>query len=357
MRLTQRTPAGPDADVAAPPPQGGETLDQAATPRSRPLDWFLHRARGLTPLLTLAVLVAFFGSTTDYFLDPGNLRNILVQVSPIAIAATGLTFVVLCAEIDLSFANIATMAGIIMAAIWASDAPMLAIPVALVAALGLGLLNGVFTARFAIPSFMVTLAMLQISEGITIYISKGKPYFEVPEILHQLGGSSIGPIPVLVLVAAAVLTLGHLVLSYTRFGRYVYMTGGNREAAELAGVRVRRVVLACLTISALTGALAGLLMAGRLDSAQPGMAGDMLLNGIAAVVLGGTSLFGGEGGVKNTVIGLLIFGVLSNGLDLLPSIDVYMKTGIQGAILLAALVINVLAVKLGSIRTRSIGAG
>lgn len=340
---------------SAPPPLAPAPPEQL--PQGRPVDWFLHRARGLTPLLTLAVLVVFFGSTTDYFLDPDNLRNILVQVSPIAIAATGLTFVVLCAEIDLSFANIATMAGIIMAAIWASDSPMLAIPVALAAATVLGVLNGIFTARFAIPSFMVTLAMMQISEGITIYISKGKPYFEVPEVLHRLGSGQVGPVPVLVLVAAAVLTLGHLVLTYTKFGRYVYMTGGNREAAELAGVRVRRVVLTCLTIGAITGAIAGLLMAGRLDSAQPGMAGDMLLNGIAAVVLGGTSLFGGEGGVKNTVIGLLIFGVLSNGLDLLPSIDVYMKTGIQGAILLAALVINVLAVKLGSARTQTMGAG
>jgi ribose transport system permease protein len=326
-------------------------------PRPGVADWFLARARGLTPLLTLTVLVVFFSLTSERFLDPDNLRNILVQVSPIAVAATGLTFVVLCAEIDLSFANIATMSGIVMAAVWATDRPMLAIPLALLAAVVLGMLNGMFTARFAIPSFMVTLAMMQISEGVTIYISKGKPYFEVPEVLKQLGGGRIGPVPVLVLVAAAVLLVGHLVLTYTRFGRYVYMTGGNREAAELAGVRVRRVVLICLTVSALTGAMAGLLLVGRLDSAQPGMARDMLLNGIAAVVLGGTSLFGGEGGVKNTVVGLLIFGVLSNGLDLLPNIDVYLKTGIQGAILLAALVINVLALKLGNTRTRTTRTG
>jgi ribose transport system permease protein len=162
-------------------------------PRPGVADWFLARARGLTPLLTLTVLVAFFGLTSERFLDPDNLRNILVQVSPIAVAATGLTFVVLCAEIDLSFANIATMSGIVMAAVWVTERPMLAIPLALLAAIALGLLNGLFTARFAIPSFMVTLAMMQISEGVTIYVSKGKPYFRFPRCSSSSAAAGSDP--------------------------------------------------------------------------------------------------------------------------------------------------------------------
>jgi ribose transport system permease protein len=321
-------------------------------------DWFLARARGLTPFITLTVLVIFFAASSDRFLQADNLTNILRQISPLAIAATGLTFVVLCAEIDLSFANIAALSGIVLAAMHVAGNGTFAVAVALLLAVALGVLSGFFTSRFSIPSFMVTLAMMQIAAGLTIKISQGKPYFPpaftVPSFLRTLGtGEVFGAVPILPIVAGVVLLAGHLVLTYTRFGRYVYMTGGNREAAELAGVRTRRVVLACLTLSAFTGAVAGLLLVGRIGSAQPSAAGDMLLNGIAAVVLGGTSLFGGEGGVKNTLVGLLIFGVLSNGLDLLPNVDVYTKGLIQGVILLSALIINVLALKLGNSRRAS----
>jgi ribose transport system permease protein len=131
------------------------------------------------------------------------------------------------------------------------------------------------------------------------------------------------------------------------------MTGGNREAAELAGVRTRRVVIACLTLSAVTGAAAGLLLVGRIGSAQPSAAGTCCSTGSRQSSWAGTSLFGGEGGVKNTLVGLLIFGVLSNGLDLLPNVDVYTKGLIQGVILLSALIINVLALKLGNSRRAS----
>jgi ribose transport system permease protein len=317
------------------------------------LDWFLQRARALTPLVTLAVLLVIFTVTSDRFLTSANLLNILIQTAPVAIAATGLTFVVLCAEIDLSFAAVATMSGVIMAELFSTPATAaVAIPGALALGIAFGVLSGFFTARVGIPSFMVTLAVMQICEGITIYTSKGRPYFDIPEVLRWLGGARIGPVPVIVLTAAGVLLLGHLVLTYTRFGRYVYLVGGNRQAAELAGVRVRAVVLAALTVGGATAGFAGLVLAGRLDSAQPGLASDMLLNGIAAVVLGGTSLFGGEGGIRHTVIGLLILGVLSNGLDLIPDLNVYLKTGIQGVILLGALVINVLALRLGSTRRR-----
>jgi ribose transport system permease protein len=323
-------------------------------PERPALDWFLRRARALTPLVTLALLVVVFSVATERFLSPANLTNIIIQTAPVAIAATGLTFVVLCAEIDLSFAAVATMSGVIMAELFSAPATAaVAIPGALALAIGFGVLNGFFSARVGIPSFMVTLAAMQISEGVTIYTSKGRPYFEIPESLRWLGGAKLGPVPVVVLTAAVVLVLGHLVLTYTRYGRYVYLVGGNRHAAELAGVRVRAVVLGALTICGMTAGLAGLVLAGRLDSAQPGLASDMLLNGIAAVVLGGTSLFGGEGGIKHTVIGLLILGVLSNGLDLLPNLNIYLKTGIQGAILLGALVINVLALRLGSARRRT----
>jgi ribose transport system permease protein len=150
---------------------------------------------------------------------------------------------------------------------------------------------------------------------------------------------------VVILTAIVALLLGHLTLTYTRFGRYVYMTGSNREAARLSGINTKNIVTACLTISAFSAGIAGMLNTGRLGSAQGYGLDDMLLDSISAVVLGGTSLFGGEGGIKNTVIGLLIFGVLNNGLNQLQ-LDIFVRLWVRGVILLVALIINVHALRL-----------
>jgi ribose transport system permease protein len=149
---------------------------------------------------------------------------------------------------------------------------------------------------------------------------------------------------VVILVGATVLLIGHFVLTYTKFGRYVYMTGSNREAARLSGINTKVIVGASLMISSFCAGLAGMLNTGRLGSAQGYGLDDMLLDSISAVVLGGTSLFGGEGGIKNTVIGLLIFGILSNGLNQLQ-LDIYVRLWVRGVILLIALIINVYALK------------
>jgi ribose transport system permease protein len=174
-------------------------------------------------------------------------------------------------------------------------------------------------------------------------------------VLKYVGGTgnTVGPIPVIAVIAIVVLLLGEIILSYTRFGRYVYMTGGNREAAEMSGVNTRQVIAMSLMISGLTAGIAGLVSIGRLGSANPSASSELLITTIAAVVLGGTSLFGGEGGIKNTVLGLLIFGVVSNGLNLLPDISIYFKQALQGIILVGALFLNVLALRLERVQTRT----
>ena len=169
-------------------------------------------------------------------------------------------------------------------------------------------------------------------------------------MLKYLGGAYIGTkdpfrLPVVVLAGVVVLGLGHLVLRYTRFGRYIYMTGSNREAARLSGINTKNVVAACLAICASSAGAAGMLNTGRLGSAQSYGLDDMLLDGVSAVVLGGTSLFGGEGGIKNTVMGLLIFGVLNNGLNQLQ-LDIFVRLWVRGVILLVALIINIYALKM-----------
>jgi ribose transport system permease protein len=321
------------------------------------LGWASRNARLLAPLLTLVVMVIFFSLVTDVFLTVPNLQNVVTQIAPIAVAATGITYVLLCAEIDLSIASISTLTGVLAAWLFVGDVVPLGswgIPVAILVAAFCGLLNGFFSAYIGIPSFMATLAMLTIARGMSVYVSGGKPIFEVPPFLKAIGsvGNQVFGIPVIGLVALGVLLIGEFVLSYTKFGRYVYMTGANREAAEMSGVNTRQVVMMSLVISAVTAGLTGLLFIGRLSSANPSAGEDILISTIAAVVLGGTSLFGGEGGIRNTILGLLIFGVLSNGLNLLPNIPITFKQALQGIVLLAALLLNVFALRLERVTTK-----
>ena len=322
------------------------------------LGWASRNARLLAPLLTLVVMIVFFSLVTDVFLTVPNLQNVVTQIAPIAVAATGITFVLLCAEIDLSIASVSTFTGVLAAWFFVGDTVSLgalSIPVAILAALVIGFVNGYFTAYVGIPSFMMTLAMLTIARGLSVFVSGGKPIFEVPPLLKSIGSVSnqVFGIPVIGLVALAVLLIGEFVLRHTKFGRYVYMTGANREAAEMSGVNTRQVVMMSLVISAVTAGLTGLLFIGRLSSANPSAGEDILISTIAAVVLGGTSLFGGEGGIRNTILGLLIFGVLSNGLNLLPNIPITFKQALQGIVLLAALLLNVFALRIERVKTKT----
>ncbi len=340
--------------VGAPP----ENPSMQSTGKQTLLGWASRNARLLAPLVTLVCMIIFFSFATDVFLTTPNLQNIVTQIAPIAVAATGVTFVLLCAEIDLSIASVATFTGVLAAWFWVGDTVALGnwgIPAAILIAMAIGFLNGFMVAYVGIPSFMMTLAMLTIARGMSIFVSEGKPIFEVPPALKQLGSvsSQVFGIPVIGIFAVIVLLLGEFVLSYTKFGRYVYMTGANREAAEMSGVNTRQVIMLSLVISAVTAGLTGLLFIGRLSSANPSSGEEILISTIAAVVLGGTSLFGGEGGMRNTILGLLIFGVLSNGLNLLPNIPITFKQALQGIVLLAALLLNVFALRIERVQSRS----
>jgi ribose transport system permease protein len=221
----------------------------------------------------------------------------------------------------------------------------LAIVLALATCVALGLVNAVGLTVIGIPSFIMTLAMMQIAAGVSALLVRGQIAYKVPDVIATLGSKSIGGIPWIVLVAAFTLLVGHLVLTYTRFGRYVYMVGGNREAAEYSGVNVKLVLGAVMVISAVCSGIAGMLGVAYFGSAQQNEFDTYLLDAIAAVVVGGTSLFGGRGGIGNTIVGLFVLGVLNNGLDHV-NIDSFLKILIRGLILLAALVINVYAQRL-----------
>ena len=302
----------------------------------------LAKARELAPVWTLLALVFFFSIYSDSFFTLENFDNILNQISLLAIMGTGITFVLLTAKIDLSVSYMATLAGVVAAFATAGHLPQpWPIVVALLVASALGWVSGVGTAYLGIPSFMTTLAMSLIASGLSLYLTRGRILFDLPPLSKTLGSGRVFGVKWLVIVAALTLLVGHLVLRYTRFGRYVYMTGANAKAAELAGVNTRGVITRVMIISAFTAGLAGVVGIGRLGSATPTAFDGMLIDAIGAVVLGGTSLFGGVGGIPQTIVGLLILGVLRNGLDQI-SVDIYAKTLITGVILFAALVFNIL---------------
>src|SRR4029077_6957218 len=309
----------------------------------------------IAPFITLLFLVLFFSIASPSFATLDNLENILQQVSITAIMAVGLTFVILTAEIDLSVGAIANATAIVLTYftlqpdyVNIANLPMpgaIAIVLALLACGALGLLTAFGVTRIGIPSFIMTLAMMQIGAGISAVLVRGQIAYTVPSLILTLGAKSILGVPWIIIVREIFLLVAHLVLTYTRFGRYVYMVGGNREAAEYSGVNVRFIVGAVMVISVMCSGVAGMIGVAYFGSAQQNEFDTFLLDAIAAVVVGGTSLFGGRGGIGNTIVGLFVLGVLNNGLDHIQ-IDSFLKILIRGLILLAALVINVYAQRL-----------
>lgn len=357
-----------------------------STPSSPLRRWFSRwDSRDVAPLVSLAVLVIFFTFAAPHFLRAATWLAVLKQGSVLAIVSVGLTFVLICAEIDLAVGTIALWSACVcgwlfqnwgwflangcglrrmLTGEWAPGPPgggtaegvalvaVLVIP--LVSSLVLGFVSGVLTVWARLPSFIITLAMMFVADGMSRFLTKSETS-KVPDVLIALGnnvldlGALLGlpawirayfTVPYSALLAAAVLVVGHLVLQHTRFGRYVTMTGGNREAARLAGVRTGRIVVACLALCAVTAALGGLLNAGRLTNATLDQNKDLLLSAVACVVLGGTSLFGGEGGVGKTLVGVLTFTVLNVGLIQVTWINDMARQLLTGLVLLVALVIN-----------------
>src|SRR5918998_902294 len=296
--------------------------------------WLRGHLRNIAPFVTLLALIAFFSAASPSFATLDNAGNILTQVSVTAIIAVGLTFVILCAEIDLSVAAIANATGIVVAYFTLQESyvnianvPLpgaVAILLALLTCFALGVVNAVGLTVIGIPSFIMTLAMMQIAAGVSALLVRGQIAYKVPDLVATLGSKSVMGVPLLVVVAALVLLVGHVVLTYTRFGRYVYMVGGNREAAEYSGVNVKLVLGSVMIVSAVCSGIAGMLGVAHFGSAQQNEFDSYLLDAIAAVVVGGTSLFGGRGGIGNTIIGLFVLGVLNNGLDHV-NIDSFLK--------------------------------
>lgn len=317
----------------------------SATPANRTAD---HKSRIAGFLSDYGIIVAFLvlcvilSVVSPYFLGVNNLLNVLRQVSINGVLAIGMTFVILTRGIDLSVGSVMAFAAMVAASFAVVDSGMpLIVPLALGLAggLALGSINGVMVARFAIPPFVMTLGMLSMARGLTYIYSDGMPISSLSPSFLWLGQGTVIGIPVPVILFAAMFVLAWFILGYTTFGRYVYAVGGNPTAARLSGIKVRRIIFSVYAISGLLCGLAGLMIAARTSAALPQAGVAYELDAIAAVVIGGTSLAGGKGRIVGTLFGVLIIGVINNGLDLLGVSSFYQQL-VKGAIIVVAVMLD-----------------
>jgi ribose transport system permease protein len=293
----------------------------------------------LQTVVVLIGLVALFGIASPHFLTTENLLNVMQQSAINAILAIGLTFVIISAGIDLSVGSILALAGLVVADLLvAGHSSVVAIAVGLLVGLGCGLLNGLITTYGRIPPFITTLGMMLMARSAAKIYSGSRPISGLPDSFRALSGDIAG-VPVMVIVVAVLYVLAHVVLTRTRLGRYTYAIGGNEQAAWLAGVAVGRYKVAIYALSGLMAGVAAVLMTSRLNAASP-LSGEMYeLYAIAAAVIGGVSLMGGEGGVLGTLIGALIMGTLRNGLNAL-NVPSALEGMVIGGVLVAAVVLD-----------------
>lgn len=301
-------------------------------------------------LAILLLLVLAFALASEDFFTTQNLLNILRQFSVPAILAVGQTLVIISAGIDLSVAATAALSGSLMGvafAHWGWPEPA-ALGLGLLAGFGVGAFNGFVVTRWRVPDFVATLGALAAVRGIALLVTDGLPVPDytrsvegrtIPSTVATLGADSVFRIPLIAVVALGCALLGWFTLSRTKLGRAAYAIGGNREAARVSGIRVERSKLWVYIFSGLMAAVAGFMLTGRQASANALMADGMELQSIAAVVIGGTNLFGGEGSVGGTIIGILIIGTLSNGLNILGVAEFWQRV-VNGLIIVLVVALD-----------------
>ncbi len=305
-----------------------------------PSGFFSHYARQLGTLSGLFGLCVVLWALTPHFLTVSNLLNVAEQAAIIAIVAVGMTFVIITGGIDLSVGSVLAFAGVVMADVLHRDVPLpLALAVALGTGLFCGLVNGALITVGRLPPFIATLGMMSVARGTALMFTEGRPVSGFSGGFRSLATGEVLGIPVSVVIMVGVYVVAHFVLTRTKLGRYTYAIGGNEEAALLSGVNVRVYKAAVYGISGMLSGLAAVILTARLNSAQP-IAGMMYeLDAIAATVIGGTSLLGGEGTVVGTLIGALIMAVLRNGLNLL-GVSSFIQQVVIGSVIIAAVLID-----------------
>ena len=299
-----------------------------------------RHARQFGTFAVFVVLCAVISVLTPHFFTVTNLLNVAQQTVINALIAVGLTYVIISGGIDLSVGSILAFAGVVMAHALRLGWP---VPLAILAGVGVGagcgLVNGLLISYGRLPPFIATLGMMSVARGGALLATDGRPVSGFGESFRWLATGEIAGVPVPVLVMVLVYAVAHLVLQRTKFGRYTYAIGGNEEASLLSGVPVRLYKTGIYVVGGGLAALGAVLLTARLNSAQPIAGINSELDAIAATVIGGTSLMGGQGSVIGTLIGALIMGVLRNGLNLL-GVSSFIQQVVIGVVIIAAVLLD-----------------
>ena len=308
--------------------------------RRRSRAFLSHYARQFGTFAGLVGLCAVLWILTPHFLTVSNLLNVAQQTAINAIIAVGLTFVIISGGIDLSVGSIVAFSGVVMASLLERGLTwQVAMLAGLGTGLGCGLVNGLLITLGRLPPFIATLGMMSVARGGALLYTEGRPISGFSESFRSLATGEVLWMPVPVLVMAAVYAVAHVILRRTPFGRYVFAIGGNEEAALLSGVKVRFHKTMVYATCGLLSALAAAVLTARLNSAQPIAGINYELDAIAATVIGGTSLMGGQGSVVGTLIGAFIMGVLRNGLNLL-GVSSFVQQLVIGAVIILAVLMD-----------------
>jgi ribose transport system permease protein len=277
---------------------------------------------------------------SDHFFSVQNILNVLQQSSFVGIVSIGMTFVIITAGIDLSVGSVLALTGMLVSIMLSHGMNLfLAIVITILIGAFLGFINGFISTKFKVPAFIATMALMVSARGFALLTTDGKPIYDLPASFTRLGDNVFGRIPFTGLVWIVLTVLGVIFLKYTTFGRKLYAIGGNAESARLSGIAVEKYITVSFVISGIMAAVAGILMAAWLNVGQPTSGTGLELNAIAAVVLGGTSLFGGKGGIAGTFIGVLIMSIIVNIFNLL-GLSSYYQSIFMGAIIVLALIMN-----------------
>jgi putative xylitol transport system permease protein len=311
-------------------------LDPAAPRRGHLADLL---GRFGIPLIFVVLCIAL-SFASPYFMTWRNWSDVLRQTSINGILAVGMTYVILTGGIDLSVGSILAFAGIVSGLLAEKHGLFVSLGAGLLCGAALGALNGVAVARLKVPAFVATLGMLSVARGITYIANDGSPVADLPDAYLAIGVGKLGPVSTPVLIFALVFLLFWAILRYTTYGRYIYAVGGNEKSAKTSGIGVRKVVFSVYVVSGALSGLAGMILSARTTSALPQAGLSYELDAIAAVVIGGTSLSGGQGSMVGTLFGALLIGVINNGLNLLGVSSYYQQVA-KGLIIVLAVLLDV----------------
>lgn len=292
-------------------------------------------------LAGFVVMCVFLSIASPYFLTFSNIFNVGRQIAVTAIIAFGMTFVITAAQIDLSVGSVVALTGVITAAlVTRTGLPVwIWLPLVFLTGITIGLMHGFFVAKQKIPAFLLTLATMGVLRGLGFIYTQGHPIYIGSPGFRVLGRGFVGPIPIPIIIMVILWLICYFILTQSKIGKYVTVVGESQKVARLSGINVDRVLIFVFVIEGVLTAISGIIMASRLGTGSPQVALGLELNVIAAVILGGTSLFGGEGRMFGTLLGAMVIGTLVNGMTLL-NISPYVQMVVRGLVILGAVWVN-----------------